>query len=138
MKKLLTLFLMCIALGFAHVTNADGLADKDSKILQQAGIPVYPGLKYVNGSLGGPMGVRFAGTDSVEKVRQWYQKKFPDWAVNKEYGSWILYAGKAGGGPAEYMTKKQIMIVENTKLSEWFGLPPAMKTEVVIVVPDAQ
>lgn len=65
------------------------LPEKDRKILEQAGVPLYPGIQFTNGALGGVVGVRFASSDDVEKVRKWYIDKLPDWAVNDQYGSWI-------------------------------------------------
>ena len=113
------------------------LPDKDKTILEQAGIPVYPGLQFVNGTLSGMVGVRFACADDAEKVREWYRSKLPEWALNDQYGSWILYNGKPGGGPAEYMSKNQVMVNKSENLQEWFGLPADVTTEVIIALPEA-
>ncbi|MFC1777847.1 hypothetical protein ACFL3I_11010 [Pseudomonadota bacterium] len=112
------------------------LPDKDKNIMEQAGVPIYPGMKFINGALDGMVGVRFASSDDVEKVRKWYSDKFPDWAVNDQYGTWILYNGKPGAGPREYISKNQVMVVTNENLKEWFGLPADMTTEIVIALPE--
>lgn len=116
----------------------NAISPSDQAILDKADIPLYPGMQYTNGSLGGMMGVRFASADPTQKIRAWYREKFPQWALNDQYGSWILYDGKPGGGPMAYMNEKQVMIVENKELPQWFNLPPSMTTEVVIVVPSDQ
>lgn len=138
MKTIFTMMLMWCAMGFTSVIVASDLSAEDAGILKKEGIPVHPDLNYVNGTLGGMAGARFASAKNVNIVRDWYRKEFPKWALNDQYGAWILYDGKAGGGPAAYMTKKQISVVENKNLQSWFGLPASMTTEVIIVIPNAK
>ena len=138
MKNLLIVFFACCALCFSVVTAAAELSAEDQKLLKEIGVPPYPDAQYINGSLAGMTGVRFATSDAVEKVRNWYREKFPKWAVDAKYGTWILYNGKPDGGPAEYMTKTQVMVIENKNLQQWFGLPASMTTEIVIMLPMMQ
>ena len=121
---------------FVNAVYANELSARDAAILKEAGIPVHSSMQYVNGALSGIMGVRFASSANVNELRAWYQGKFPGWSVNDQFGTWILYEGEPGGGPAAYMTKKQVMIVENKNLQQWFSLPASMNTEVIIVVPE--
>jgi len=114
---------------------AGTLSGADAKKLESSGIPSYPGAVFVNGTLGGGMGVRFATSDPVEKVRAFYRQRLSSWALDDQYGSWILYDGKPGGGPAEYMDKKQVMVTKNGNLPGWFGLAGEMTTEILVVVP---
>lgn len=114
---------------------AQGLSPKDAAVLKGAGIPVYQGAKYINGQLGGISGVRFVSSADLEEVRAFYRSALPGWALNSQYGTWILYNGKPGGGPATYMNKQQVMVVKNMKLSSMFGLDKEMTTEIMIVVP---
>lgn len=127
--------LACCVLSLSYGAGAAELSAERSKVLKQTGIPVYPASTYVNGTTGDITSFRFASSDEVKKVREWYREKFPEWALNNEYGSWILYNGKPGGGPAEYMSKHQILIMENKNLQQWFGLPASMTTEIIISLP---
>ena len=138
MKNLLLVILACCIFGFTGGTGAEEFSAEGSKVLKQIGIPIYPAAKYANGTTGDITSFRFASSDELKKVRDWYREKFPQWAIYNEYGSWILYNGKAGGGPAEYMYKNQIMVLENKNLQEWFGLPASMTTEIVIMLPIAE
>lgn len=135
MKNLLIVLLVCCAFGFTGITGAAELSAQDKKLLKEINIPVYPAAQFVNGSLAGMTGVRFATSDTVKKVRNWYREIFPKWAVDNRYGTWILYNGKPDGGPAEYMSKNQVMVIENKNLQQWFGLPASMTTEIVIMLP---
>ncbi len=138
MKKIVRLTLTgCLLLVLsAGMALAADLPAKDVKILKDAGIPLYKGAEFMNGGLGDDvMGARFATSASVEEVRAFYREKFPTWALNAEYGVWILYNGKAGVGPAAYMGKQQVMVVNNKNLPSWFGLGKNKTTEIIIVVP---
>jgi hypothetical protein len=118
------------------IAIAGDISAEDAKVLEKAGIPIYKGAQYVNGKLGGEMnGLRLATSAALEEVRAFYRSKFPSWALNDEYGSWILYNGEPGGGPAAYMDKQQVQVMENKKLNEWFGIDKNLTTEIVIVVP---
>ncbi len=129
------LLLCCLILLPGVSARAATLPAADADKLGQAGIPVYEGAVYVNGSLAAGMGARFVTSDAVDKVRAFYRERFPGWALSDQYGSWILYDGKPGGSPADYMDKKQVMVMENGNLPGWFGLDGDMTTEIVIVVP---
>lgn len=111
------------------------LSSKDKDILDKAGVPIYSGLKFMNGITGDMISMRFATSDNVKTLREWYRKKLPKWEVYDEYGIWILYDGKPGGGPANYMMKKNISITENTNIPQWFSMPANMTTEVTITLP---
>jgi hypothetical protein len=127
----------CLLLMFtAGIALAADLPAKDAKILNEAGIPVYKGAEFTNGGLGDELiGARFASSSAVEDVRSFYRSKFESWALNDQYGSWILYDGKPGNSPAAYMGKQQVSVVKNENLPSWFGLDKNMTTEIIIVVP---
>lgn len=138
MKRMMRLTLTgCLLLVFsAGVAVAADLAARDAKILKEAGIPLYKGAEFLNGGLGDELvGARFASSAPVKDVRAFYRGKFPSWALNAEYGSWILYNGKPGTGPAAYMGKQQISVGKNKNLPEWFGVARNKTTEIMIVVP---
>jgi hypothetical protein len=138
MKKILQMSMISslVLILSAVIVLAADLPAKDAKILEDAGIPVYKGAEYVNGQLGGIMGLRLATSATLEEVRAFYRSEFPSWALNAEYGSWILYNGEPGSGPAAYMEKQQIMVAENKNLTEWFGIDKSKTTEIMIVVPE--
>ena len=138
MKKILQMsmtisLVLILAIGIALAAD---LPAKDAKIMEEAGIPLYKGAEFINGGLGDELvGARFASSAPVEDVRAFYRDKFPNWALNAEYGAWILYDGEPGGGPAAYMGKQQISVVTNKNLPEWFGIAKNKTTEIIIVVP---
>ena len=135
MKKIAFVFVSIYFL-FLGIAVAAELTDRDAKILKEAGIPLYSNAEFLNGGLGDEfMGARFACSASVKDVRDFYRKKFPTWALNSEYGSWILYDGKPSKSPAAYMGKKQISVTENKNLPAWFGVSKDKITELMIVVP---
>ena len=138
MKKLLQISLvigLMLVLSTVIALAAD-LPAKDVKILEEAGIPLFKGAEFINGGLGDELvGARFASSAPVEDVRAFYRDKFTNWALNAEYGAWILYDGEPGGGPAAYMGKQQISVVTNKNLPEWFGIAKNKTTEIIIVVP---
>jgi hypothetical protein len=138
MKNIMMVVLACCVLCITCAVDANELSAQGLKVLKQSGIPVYPAATYINGTTGDITSFRFASSDNVTKVRDWYREKLPEWALNSDYGSWILYNGKPGGGPAEYMTKSQVLIGENNNLQQWFGLPASMTTEVIITLPMKQ
>lgn len=141
MKKLMKLTLAsCLLLGLsAGVALAEDLSARNARILEKAGIPFYQDMKFLNGALGDAvMGARFGSSAAVEDVQAFYRSKFKSWSLYDKYGAWILYNGKPGNGPAAYMGKQQISVVENKNLPTWFGLPQNMTTEIIIVVPPRQ
>ena len=132
-KIMITGLVLILAVGIALAAD---LTAKDVKILEEAGIPLFKGAEFINGGLGDELvGARFASSAPVEDVRAFYQDKFTKWALNAEYGAWILYDGEPGGGPAAYMGKQQISVVTNKNLPEWFGIAKNKTTEIIIVVP---
>ncbi len=133
-KRTWVVVLVCLL--FSGISLAADLTARDVKILKEAGIPLYDEAEFLNGGLGDEVvGARFASSASVNDVRDFYQKKFPSWALYAEYGGWILYDGKPGKSPAAAMGKKQIAVAYNKNLPAWFGVPKDQTTEILIVVP---
>jgi hypothetical protein len=115
-----------------HAVAAD-LPAADSRIIETAGVPLYAGTTFVNGSQ--DVGYRFATAIAPEEVRAWYKEQLPVWSLYSEYDGWILYEGAPGAGMGELMSKKQVQVQTNEKLSEWFGMDKALSTEIVIMIP---
>lgn len=129
-------FILLALLNFTANADADNsLLKVDKDILDKVGVPVHSELKYLNGITGDMISMRFTTTDNVEALREWYREKLPKWAIYDEYKLWILYDGKPGGGPANYMTKINISIMENKNIPQWFSMPSNMTTEVIITLP---
>lgn len=125
--------ILILAVGIALAAD---LPAKDAKIMEEAGIPLYKGAEFINGGLGDELvGARFASSAPVEDVRAFYRDKFPNWALNAEYGAWILYDGEPGGGLAALTGHQQISVATNKNLPEWFGIAGNKTTEIIIVVP---
>jgi len=134
MRKLISAIL--VGLFFSGgIALAAELSGSDATILKKAGIPIYRDAEFINGALSAGMGERFASSTPVADVQAFYRKKLPSWALNTEYGSWILYDGKPGVGPAVYMKKKQVLVKKNENLPAWFGIDKSRTTEIIIVVP---
>ncbi|MCJ7499101.1 hypothetical protein MUP29_02500 [bacterium] len=138
MKKTLQISLiigLVLILSTVTALAADLLAEH-AKIMEESGIPLYKGAEFINGGLGDELvGARFASSAPVEDVRAFYRDKFPNWALNAEYGAWILYDGEPGGGLAALTGHQQISVATNKNLPEWFGIAGNKTTEIIIVVP---
>jgi len=115
------------------VVHAADLPAADSKLIKAAGVPIHPGVTFINGNQ--DVGFRFATSKSPEDVRSWYAEQLPAWSLYKEYGGWILYDGKPGLGMGEVMSRNQVSVQTNEQLHEWFGVDKAISTEIVIMFP---
>ncbi|HED13739.1 MAG TPA: hypothetical protein ENI62_08815 [Gammaproteobacteria bacterium] len=135
MRKILAILCSSLLLFTASLLAAE-LPAKDAVILKDAGIPLYKNAEFLNGGLGDQsIGARFASSANVEAVRKFYRSRFPSWALNAQYGTWILYDGQPGNSLAAYMGKKQIMVQTNSNLPAWFGVDKKNTTEILIVIP---
>lgn len=121
-------------LAVGAIPSATSLADKDEKLIKNAGIPLYSKARFVYGN--SSVGYRFASSQPIERVRTWYINKLPSWPVYEdEFGSWIIYKGKPGAGMGELiMQKTQVSVQKNDKLPEWHSLDKKMTTEILIMV----
>ncbi|MFC2163790.1 hypothetical protein ACFLT2_02190 [Acidobacteriota bacterium] len=120
----------------SSITHGAELPAQDAKVIEAAGIPIFPGATFAIGNL--DTGYRFATAKSPAEVRQWYQKKLSDWSLLEEYGSWILYKGQRGLGMSDVMSKLQVMIQKNENLPQWHSLKTDMTTEIVIMIPKTE
>ena len=124
---------VCLFLCFMVMnTYAKELSSGDMALIKAAGIPLQSKATFVLGNK--DVGFRFATSEPVEKMRQWYQSKLSGWALLDKYGSWVLYKGEPGIGPGQVSTKTQVMIQKNDNLPDWHSLDKAMTTEIVILV----
>ena len=113
MRKLLFALLCLVAVG---TVRAADLPAADAGIIKSAGVPVFDKAVFVTGNK--DVGYRFATSEKPEVVRTWYRDKLSSWAVFDQFGSWIMYQGKAGAGLSAIMTSKQVSIVTNAKIVE--------------------
>ena len=111
----------------------DDLPAKVKGDLDKAGLKVYPGAVYCTGSL--QMGIRFATSDSPEKVRAWYQEQYPEWSVQDKYGTWSFYDGPPGQGPGAIMGTRNMVIQFNGQVPGWHSLADNMTTEIMMAAP---
>lgn len=125
---ILILFVFCSTNTFAF-----NLTDMDSGTIKGAEIPIYTSSVFALGNQ--DVGFRFASNDSPEQVRQWYREQLPKWSLFDQYGSWILYNGKAGAGMSEIMSTHQVAVQKNENLPGWHNLEKDMTTEIVIMIP---
>ena len=130
MNKLFVLVL-CLLTGI--YANAAELGNSDRKIIESAGVDIYPGAQFINGSKA--IGFRFASSESAAVVRKWYRKQLPSWSLYEKFGGWILYNDKPGLGMAAVMSARQVSIKTNINLPGWFGLDKGLTTEIVVMVP---
>ena len=136
MKKTIlytSLFIFAFLLVASISVYAENLPASDSKLIKEAGIPIYSEATFINGSK--DVGYRFATKKSPDDVRTWYTAQLPTWSVYQEYGGWILYDGKPGIDLGTLMSKHQVSVQTNEQLHDWFGLDKAMSTEIVIMFP---
>lgn len=128
MIKLFTLLFMIFSV-HAYAAN---LQPPDSKLIEAAGIPLYPKAIFVNGSK--DVGFRFVTSLPPEDAQEWYGQQLPKWELYTLYGAWIIYNGAPARGMAEVMSMNHISIQYNENLPEWFSLNKNMTTEIVIVI----
>ena len=129
MKRLI--LSLATVLIFIGAAIADGsLSPQDEKAIKDAGLAVYPGSVVLPSAIG----IKFASSDGVEKVRSWYSEKTSGWAVFDDGSMWILYNGKPGLNPIEVMSKSQVLIDSDENLPLIHGLDKNMKTEIVLIL----
>ena len=128
MKKILVILLIV----FSVNSFAASLTSSDSKLIQDAGVPIYSKAIFVYGSK--DVGFRFASSSPPEEVQKWYRQQLPKWALFSEYGGWILYDGGPGMGMAEVMSENQVSVQRNDDLPQWHSLDKNMTTEIVIMI----
>jgi len=116
------------------IPTALSLPAQDEKLIKDAGIPLYSKAPFVYGNAS--VGYRFASSEPVEAVRNWYKNKLSSWPVYEDKNdSWIIYQGKPGADMAQLlMQKTQVSVQKNDKLPEWHSLDKNMTTEIVIFV----
>ena len=121
-------------LGAGAMPTALSLPGQDEALIKNAGIPLYSKARFVYGNAS--VGYRFASSESVEAVRNWYKNKLSSWPVYQDnFGSWIIYKGDPGADMAQLlMQKSQVQVMKNDKLPEWHSLDNDMTTEIVIFV----
>jgi len=130
MNKLMVLALCLLTDVYA---NAAVLRDTDRKVIESAGIQVYPQAQFVNGSQA--VGYRFASTQSQAAVREWYRQRLSKWSLYQQFGGWILYDGEPGLSMGGVMSTRQVMVKKNGLLHEWYGIDKDRSTEIVIMIP---
>jgi hypothetical protein len=116
------------------IPTASSLPDQHEKQIKSAGVPIYSKARFVYGNPS--VGYRFASSEPVEKVRDWYRNKLSSWPVYEDrFGSWIIYKGKPGANMSQLVLQKtQVSIQKNDKLPEWHSLDKYMTTEIVVFI----
>lgn len=99
----------------------------------KAGMKIYPGAVYCTGQL--EWGIRFATSDSPEKVQKWYQAQYPQWSVQDKFGLWTFYDGPPDQGPGFIMGVRNLFVKHNAELPGWHGLSADMTTEITMAAP---
>jgi hypothetical protein len=135
MKKVLISFAILLLFTGAAIAGTS-LSAKDEKAISEAGLSVYPGSVVITGLQA--LGIAFATSDSVEKVRKWYRNNTPDWTVYEDDGMWVLYDSKSMLNPFEIMSKRQVLVNKNENLPYVHKYDKSVTTEIVIIVPDGK
>jgi len=128
MKKLFIIFILV----FSVNTYAASLQTSDSKLIADAGVPLFSKATFVYGNK--DLGFRFASSTPPEEVQKWYRQQLSNWALYTKYGGWILHDGAPGKGMAGVMSDNQVMVKHNDDLPEWHSLDKNMITEIVIMI----
>ncbi len=126
MKKLLAILIIFFSVN-AYATD---LEPGDSKLIEAAGIPLYPKAVFINWDQ--DTGYRFATSVPPEEARAWYRKQLPKWALYNENGGWELYDGAPAIGFAQVLSGTYVLVQKNEFLPQWFSLEKNMTTEIVI------
>lgn len=128
MKKLVIILSFVLSMS----VSAASLQPLDSKLIDEAGVPLFPGATFVYGNK--DVGFRFVSNTSPEQVQAWYRQQLPKWVLFNEYGGWILHDGAPGIGMGEVMSKNQVSVQHNNNLPQWHSLDKSMTTEIVIMI----
>lgn len=128
--KQLVMIIFCLAIGTG--AQAADLGATGTQVIQSAGIKIYPDADFIEGNQ--EVGFRFATKKSPAEVRAWYKKLLPGWSLHDKFGGWVIYDGKPGVTMGELMATNHVSVKENNMLHEWFGVDPAMSTEIVIMI----
>ena len=129
MKKILALIFISISVN----TFSQDILSADAKLINDAGILIYPNSTYING--GKDVGYRYVSNEKPEVIQEWYRQQLSTWALYAEYGGWIIYDGEAGLGIGDLMmTLNQVSVQHNENLPEWFSLDKDVTTEILIGV----
>jgi hypothetical protein len=129
--KQLIMIIFCLVIT-AGVQAAD-LSATGAQVIQSAGVKIYPDADFIEGNQ--DIGFRFATKKSPAEVRAWYKKQLSGWSLHDKFGGWVIYNGKPGVTMGELMSINHVSVKENKMLHEWFGVDPAMSTEIVIMIP---
>lgn len=128
MKKLFIILSLVLSMSVYAVN----LQPSDSKLIDAAGVPLFPGATFVQGNK--DVGFRFASSKPPEEVQKWYRQQLPKWELFNEYGGWILHNGAPGINMGEVMSKNQVSVQHNNNLPQWHSLDKNMTTEIVIMI----
>jgi len=131
-RKLALLIVAGVLLTAIPATGADLPGDVKAS-LEKAGLKIYPGAVFCTGKV--KTGVRFATSDSPEKVRAWYREQYPGWSVQDKYGTWSFYDGPPDQGPGVYLSTRNMLVQHNADLPGWHSLAADMTTEILITSP---
>jgi hypothetical protein len=130
--KRLTFFLAIIC--FTTNSYAAKLLSSDAQLIEAAGVPLYSAATFIAGDK--KTGYRFTTSASHRDVRRWYQQQLPKWALLHKFGVWFLYNGDLGADMRLILSKNQISVEINDKLSESYDVAKNVTTEIVIKIVD--
>jgi hypothetical protein len=131
-KKTVLMILLGIMVAAAPSFGGDIPGDVKAGF-DKAGLKIYPGAVYCTGQL--EWGVRFATSDSPEKVMQWYQEQYPQWSVQDKYDLWTFYDGPPDQGPGFIMGVRNLFVKFTAEVPGWHGLAADMTTEITMAAP---
>jgi len=126
MRLLLALFFLLVSVSVSAVE----FQSSDSKLLQAAGIPIYPKAVFGNGDK--DSGYWFVTSEPPENPRAWYRQQLPEWQLYSQDGGWILYHGAPAKGMAGVISRTYISIEPNNSVPLWFSLDNDMTTAIFI------
>ncbi len=110
--KILVAFLMLFGLALPSMAPAADLTPDQVQALKDAGIPVYPGSKYVSGDNDAAIVMWFDTEDTVDKIMDWYEDKLPGWSATAINDRRVVYKGPKGLEVKQLSTKPYIFAVK--------------------------
>lgn len=117
---------------FSINVYAESLQPVDSKLIADAGIPIYKKATFASGDK--VSGFRFATKLPAEDVQKWYQQQLADWSVYNQYDTWVIYDGAPVESIAEVMSANHIGIKHNENLPQRASIDKNMTTEILIMI----
>ena len=107
-----TILVLALAFVLPSTAGAADLSAAQVQALKDAGIPVYPGSKFVSDDNGDAIVMIFDTEDSIDKIMDWYVDQLPGWSATVVNDWRVVYKGPKGLEVKQFSTMPYIFAVK--------------------------